>query len=314
MSEWDDFDLAEPDAAPRPSPWRYGWWLGALVLGIAGWQFAQHIARPAVLSRMDRPLDPPQRVHSADRYQRASAIEQDPVNRYLAAAERGMTEREIRWMVEDFEQLGAKPAENRRGVQKWYLAALCDALKLSREQQQQAAQKLTELGAAVEISQLKYAPWNLCALTAEQQALAQRMRAGSANAAWFRVHPTALSEPGSNVFVEIGKRPYPGRLLPITDAFPLIAAQQLKAAAENELEEAIHCHPAQLRMALLMDPQLWKELSMNLALKEFQAFTGADFGAIMSAPEFHDPLDSQRSTAPDAAGDPFSAKPSPAGN
>lgn len=72
---------------------------------------------------------------------------------YLMKAERGMTEDEVRWVVEDFVALGLdveypedKTAEGylalRKARENWYLAALVSGLRLTDEQEREARKRM----------------------------------------------------------------------------------------------------------------------------------------------------------------------------
>jgi hypothetical protein len=145
----------------------------------------------------------------------------DPIAAYLERAKRGMTDREIRWMIEDFQTAGLDEKERcltgafRAKQQAWYLEALTEALQLSPEQRDQAKTRMDELhaadvemidkevekypaskdnpdlwmaienrssgGSASWLSGNGYAPWNLCELTKEQSALTMRKWVTSPN-------------------------------------------------------------------------------------------------------------------------------------
>ncbi len=68
----------------------------------------------------------------------------DPIAAYLERAKRGMTDQEIRWMIEDFQMAGLDEEEHslkgilRAKQQLWYLEALTEALQLSPEQRTHA--------------------------------------------------------------------------------------------------------------------------------------------------------------------------------
>lgn len=72
----------------------------------------------------------------------------DPIAAYLERAKRGMTDQEIRWMIEDFQAAGLDKEEHslkgnlRAKQQLWYLEALTEALQLSPEQRTQAKAKM----------------------------------------------------------------------------------------------------------------------------------------------------------------------------
>jgi hypothetical protein len=78
----------------------------------------------------------------------------DPVAAYLDRAKRGMTDQEIRWMIEDFQTAGLEEEEHslkgtlRAKQQLWYLEALTEALQLSPEQKAQAKAKMNAMRVA----------------------------------------------------------------------------------------------------------------------------------------------------------------------
>lgn len=75
----------------------------------------------------------------------------DPIAAYLERAKRGMTDQEIRWMIEDFQTAGLDEVDHsprgtlRAKQQLWYLEALTEALQLSQEQRSQARARMDEL-------------------------------------------------------------------------------------------------------------------------------------------------------------------------
>jgi len=75
----------------------------------------------------------------------------DPIAAYLERAKRGMTDQEIRWMIEDFQAAGLDEVDRslkgtlRAKQQLWYLEALTEALQLSPEQKNQARARMDEL-------------------------------------------------------------------------------------------------------------------------------------------------------------------------
>jgi hypothetical protein len=78
----------------------------------------------------------------------------DPIAAYLERAKRGMTDQEIRWMIEDFQAAGLDEEEHslegtlRAKQQLWYLEALTEALQLSQEQRAQAKTKMDTMRVA----------------------------------------------------------------------------------------------------------------------------------------------------------------------
>lgn len=131
----------------------------------------------------------------------------DPEAAYIAQAKRGMTEREVRWIVSDFEAIGTRPASGKAGdlrafwerQNEWYLAALSEALSLTSAQKREVRASLkgsldqtmdkfakSKVGSTVpsvgmyagiyfEAKQcmraVEFAPWNLCELSEAQSAL-----------------------------------------------------------------------------------------------------------------------------------------------
>jgi hypothetical protein len=129
----------------------------------------------------------------------------DPVTAYVEKAKRGMTEREIRRIISDFEAIGFMPSsgnldalrEFREKQNDWYLTALGEALSLTSAQKREVWASLKEsldrtmevyagLGTAEAIPGIycemyfeaslwmrtdEFAPWNLCELTEAQSQL-----------------------------------------------------------------------------------------------------------------------------------------------
>lgn len=81
----------------------------------------------------------------------------DPVADYVARCEKGMTNRQIGWIIEDFRNAGLDQLHSTDNAtdeeldiylsaqQRWYQQALVDGLRLTREQSAQVAKKLGEL-------------------------------------------------------------------------------------------------------------------------------------------------------------------------
>ncbi|OYV07578.1 MAG: hypothetical protein CFE26_00285 [Verrucomicrobiales bacterium VVV1] len=75
----------------------------------------------------------------------------DPIAAYLERAKRGMTDQEIRWLIEDFQTAGLDQVDRslkgtlRAKQQAWYLEALTEALQLRPEQKDQARARMDEL-------------------------------------------------------------------------------------------------------------------------------------------------------------------------
>ncbi|MEY3898758.1 MAG: hypothetical protein RLZZ214_4280 [Verrucomicrobiota bacterium] len=123
--------------------------LAFLVTGGAIWQAQIAVARE--VANRQRELPPPLKTRSGVRPAPSSA----PVADYASRRAKGLTDREIGWIVEDFQTAGldlgirVAPKEaylaQRKAQDRWYHAALVDAWSLTPEQAAQVAGKLAEL-------------------------------------------------------------------------------------------------------------------------------------------------------------------------
>jgi hypothetical protein len=179
------------------------WFLisGCIVLS-AGWQ-AQLVVKHEIEARRHPP--PPRRTRHALRPPR-EAWSGDVVADYKSRCEKGLTDREIGWIIEDFRSAGLDPTlpnhptwkqilEYRKAQQRWYLGILVDALRLTPEHSAKAATQLSDLllkakaileqDAETSDSSADIAnpmnwivdvngemmPWNLCKLSPEQESI-----------------------------------------------------------------------------------------------------------------------------------------------
>ncbi len=145
----------EPDdAPPRKRLPGSVWLMGALVLSMAGiWQAAKvatgHVSAKAAVLPM-KPTKASDRTPLGEMAETVGVVED-----YLARCRKGMTAREVRWIVEDFQKAGldrgvrGATAEEFIGQRKaqhtWYLDLLADGLRLDPEQRRAAEGKLVEL-------------------------------------------------------------------------------------------------------------------------------------------------------------------------
>ncbi len=159
-------------------------------------QFAKEMTSVPVELRPDRLMPPARDLPSTD-----------PVGAYVSNSKRGMTDKEIRWMIEDFQQVRMMPTSGnieeyrsfRERQNKWYLTAVTEALSLTPEQRQSVQKSLrglldqAEEGFKREVDEAsargevpngnivnpyleatfwlrnaEFAPWNLCELTEAQ--------------------------------------------------------------------------------------------------------------------------------------------------
>lgn len=125
-----------------------------MVLGITFWQAQVTIAKETAARHQVQP--PPSKTRHSVRPP-AQPFTGDPVADYIARCEKGMTDQEIGWIIEDFQNAGLdfdweNPAATdaqvfaaRDAQQRWYRDALVDGLRLSPAQSEEATRKLGEL-------------------------------------------------------------------------------------------------------------------------------------------------------------------------
>lgn len=288
------------------SRWRWSFWLfaGVTLVGLAGWQIAQITVGEQGLLNPPKPKLPPTKLRSAGRVAGAlPQVSSDPVAAYVDRAKRGMTEQEIRWMIEDYQHLGVNrpgalngltPNPNPRPRQQyWYLLALTEGLNLNAGQKAEARTKMGSLlradqeafekgiagvgsladkndritddlavaptsPAEVWLAKDAYQPWNLSTLTAAQEKLT--LKAWRDSPAPSASLPT-IQDPATDNLIEF---PSPGtaatrsfQYLSGSRFFPLTPDQaKLSGHLGDALAQARLSHPAQLRMALLLEPAL----------------------------------------------------------
>jgi hypothetical protein len=123
------------------------------MVGLAFWMGQITVA--SEIAAKNKILPPPTKTRHAIRTAPAT-FTGDPAADYIARCEKGMTDQEIGWIVEDFQNAGladpiqenATPAQllaYRAIQQRWYHDALVDALRLNHEQSIQVTTKLAEL-------------------------------------------------------------------------------------------------------------------------------------------------------------------------
>lgn len=126
---------------------------GLFLLAFAGWEAVQ-IARGGRTGFVNAHLPPPLQSRSGERPLLVRETQTgDPIANYLARAKRGMTEQEVRWMLEDFEAQGLDRSEDqlpdfaaakvhRKKLEAWYLSALSEGLSLTAAQKEEVKAKL----------------------------------------------------------------------------------------------------------------------------------------------------------------------------
>lgn len=213
----------------------------------------------------------------------------DVVEDYLARCKKGMTAREVRWIVEDFQRAGlGAPSEGDRiekfvavrlAQHRWYLDLLADGLSLDAEQRRVASEKLWLLAdeatqkIAKELMEhdasvgrlLEKQPEILKDLIDARQWLEDERYApwslvdlSEAQLSLTRYNKLRVANrPDSSEWLvllpeemELGDAPNL-RLSRMAMVLPLTSEQKLPQFGEDMLEEAKLLHPAQLRLHLL---------------------------------------------------------------
>jgi hypothetical protein len=254
------------------------WMTGAtLITGLALWQSQVALTQDRRAAEAAPP--PPVRTRHAERTtpERPAG---DPVANYLARQEKGLSDREIRWIVDDFKSagldLGLRAATReeylaqRQAQDRWYRDALVDGWCLDAAQTAQVTLKLadlTDLAKADFIEALNAGP-----------------RAFQSNGQWFRFTSSELIERLVGFLRRItaeGSASLPWNLckLPVDESAdrevpgdsPLALSRKLLPRPEARggvVEEAritalsqIHgLHPAQLKLLLLISPTTARDL------------------------------------------------------
>jgi hypothetical protein len=147
--------LGAPDEAPRRKRIPGSVWLMlALVLSFAGIWLALRTAMGTAAARIAGPPVLPTKVSERPAPGRESPIA-EVVEDYLERCRKGMTAREVRWIVEDFQKAGldeglrSAPPEayirQRKAQHAWYLGLLADGLRLDARQRETAGGRLAGL-------------------------------------------------------------------------------------------------------------------------------------------------------------------------
>lgn len=250
--------------------------LAFLVTLAAVWQAQVTVARE-VIAR-NQPPPPPVKTRRAVR----PVPPQSPAVDYATRKKQGLTDREIGWIVEDFQNAGldlgirAAPQEEylaqRRAQDRWYRDALVDAWSLTPAQSAQVTAKLAELydrAKADFIEALAAGPqpveingqWYIITSAEPIHRLIDANRrlddANSPYMPWnlgrFSVKPDDCPDPVSIGF-----------LLPRSDPSAEEEGVQVAPPEEATLSQFRKLHPAQLKLLLLVDPDKWKDIQAAL--------------------------------------------------
>jgi hypothetical protein len=249
--------------------------LAFLVTLAAVWQAQVAVARE-VIARNQPP--PPAKTRHAVRPTTAAS----PVLDYATRKKQGLTDREIGWIVEDFQSAGldlgirAAPQEEylaqRRAQDRWYRDALVEAWALTPDQSTQVTAKLAELYDQAKADFI--------------EALAAGPQPVEVNGQWYII---TSAEPihrliDANRRLEDANSPFmpwnlgrfavkperapdlPGVdfLLPSPDSLPEHDGIEVVPPKDSNLPQLRKLHPAQLKLQLLIDPDKSKEIQAAL--------------------------------------------------
>lgn len=309
----------EPEEPPRRKIPGSVWIFLALVLAMAAIWLAARVATGQLAAKSETVLVKP--TKAGNREPREEKAETGSVvDDYLERCKKGMTAREVRWIVEDFQKAGldegsvltqmveildtssSSPSNEMETRLKklmrdlgdrqrsWYAEALSDALRLDKGQKSQILEQLrllmkedfarsqsqhgegyfeAEALWANWLANDAYAPWELCSLTPEQEAVTSRSEVEDERreraeepeedrvwtSTWldrgtpFRLRP--ITTPGIDEPDEGGS----ALLLSSGSVFPLEEAQIPEGNAVLRMEDLTRLHPAQLKILLLQNPQ-----------------------------------------------------------
>jgi len=289
------------------------------ITGTAVWQ-GQVAAEREVKARRQSLPPPPKTRHAVRPVSLSFAG--DPVADYIARCEKGLTDLEISWIVEDFTTAGLERGirvatkdeylAQRQTQHRWYHDALVDGLRLSSEQSAQMTAKLAgllDLAKANFVEALNagplpieqnghwyaitgtepihqlisanrwlpddkatFMPWNLCTLSPEQEKLTWKRSfdalGNTTTAPLQQGDPEfLLSMPAS--FNEIDP---PAKILSADTVFPLLRQQEFKnppadpatESENNPLSRIRQLHPSQLKILLLLHPEMAAEIQHGL--------------------------------------------------
>jgi hypothetical protein len=124
-----------------------------ILSGLGIWQIV-HVSNGGepIFQLVPKPKAAPTKQRSEGRESIGRVLQStDPIAAYLERAKRGMTDQEIRWMIEDFQTAGLDEEDHslkgtlRAKQQLWYLEALTEALQLSPDQRAQAKAKMAAM-------------------------------------------------------------------------------------------------------------------------------------------------------------------------
>lgn len=262
----------------------------SLVVGFAFWQVK--ILATENLQPGDTPTTPPTRTRHAIRSGNPPAS-QNPTATFTARLAKGLTEREIGWIIEDF--LTAKLnlvvragtadeyIAQRLTQDRWYLRALVEAWSLTPEQSSQASAKLSELfdQAKAEFIKETSAPksfevdgkWYTLMTSEPMNRFIETSRRLQDPEGKFLPTNLWMNSPAAVIFSEApqldklsDKISFLARFLPTPN--PSIDETITHAPSQEEgvLPALRKLHPAQLKLLLFIDTELAKKVESALAI------------------------------------------------
>jgi hypothetical protein len=146
----------EPEEKPRRKAVPGSVWLMlALLLALGGVWLAFLVVTGGGVKKASGPPLLPTKVSDRTPREEQATEPVDVVDDYIARCMKGMTEQEVRWVIEDFQNAGldqglsSASAEGfirlRKAQHAWYLDLLADGLRLDSEQRRMAKEKLAGL-------------------------------------------------------------------------------------------------------------------------------------------------------------------------
>ena len=251
--------------------------LAFLVTLVAIWQAQATVARE-VTARTQLP-PPPTKTRHAVRPTPAAA----PALDYTTRKNRGLTNQEIGWIVEDFQNAGldlgirAAPEEEylaqRQAQDRWYRDALVEAWSLTPEQSAHATAKLAELYDKAKASFID----DLAAGPKPIEVDGKWYRITSAEPIHRLIDVNRRLQDHNSPFLPRNLFEFPGKSEESSDPFtvelllprstPSPEQEKVEVApppADGILQRIRKLHPAELKLQLLITPENLKEIQVAL--------------------------------------------------
>lgn len=240
------------------------WLVFAMAMVCVGfWQAQIAVAKEA--QARNKTLPPPLKTRHAIRPAPANLVI-DPVADYIARCEKGMTDQEIGWIVEDFRNAGlglgirtASPEEyfkQRNAQHQWYRDALTEGLILTPDQAKQAASKI---GALFEQAKAEF-------LTSIEAA----PKPFQTNGRWYQVTNADMIRPLINAETWLQNPDYspeslcsltPEQIRLLTGTTPFFDPRKLTDTSATsstgiDMAKLRKMHPAEFKIFILQHPEM----------------------------------------------------------